>query len=93
MVKNMGKVFGLIGLIFGIIGLVGVWFLTFLFYFSALLISILAIVFGGIGIAKDDSKGLGIAGLILGIITLIIWLLWPILVIFGLLGFFMSLFP
>ena len=89
----MGKVFGLLGLLFGIIGIVGVWFFTFFFYFSALIIGILAIVFGAIGIAKDDSKGMGIAGLILGIITLIIWFLWPILVLFGLLGFFMALFP
>jgi hypothetical protein len=90
---NMGKVFGLIALILGIIGIIGVWFLTFFFYFSALIIGILAIVFGGIGIAKDDSKGLGIAGLILGIITLIIWFLWPILLLFGLLGFLASMFP
>ncbi|MFX1380386.1 MAG: hypothetical protein ACFFA4_14975 [Promethearchaeota archaeon] len=89
----MGKIFGLLGLIFGLIGIIGVWFITFFFYFGALLIGILAIVFGGIGIAKDDSKGLGIAGLILGIITLIIWFIWPILALFGLLAFFAGLFP
>ena len=89
----MGKIFGLLGLIFGLIGIIGVWFITFFFYFGALLIGILAIVFGGIGIAKDDSKGLGIAGLILGIITLIIWFIWPILLLFGLLAFFAGLFP
>jgi len=89
----MGKIFGLLGLIFGLIGIIGVWFITFFFYFGALLIGILAIVFGGIGIAKDDSKGLGIAGLIVGIITLIIWFIWPILLLFGLLAFFAGLFP
>jgi hypothetical protein len=89
----MGKVFGLIGLIFGLIGIIGIWFITFYFYFGPVLIGILAIIFGGIGIAKDDSKGLGIAGLVLGIITIIIWVIWPILILFGFLAFFSGLLP
>ncbi|MFW9875879.1 MAG: hypothetical protein ACFFG0_22485 [Candidatus Thorarchaeota archaeon] len=35
---------------------------------------IIAIIFGGIGIAKDDSKGMGIAGLVLGIVGIIMYI-------------------
>ncbi|MDX1798844.1 MAG: hypothetical protein R3255_09365, partial [Candidatus Lokiarchaeia archaeon] len=52
---------------------------------------ILAIIFGGIGISKDDSKGLGVAGLILGIVALIIWIIIPILLLMGLFGSLFSL--
>ena len=86
MVQKLGKIFGIISLIFGLISIL----LTFLFYgMWGIAIPIIAIVFGGIGIAKDDSKGLGIAGLILGIISLVIWIIAPIL----LLGFLFSLIP
>ena len=71
----MGKVFGIFALIFGILGLLLGWavgfFLPFLPY-GELYISGAAIVFGIIGIIADDSKGMAIAGLILGIIGLIL---------------------
>ncbi|MFX1374382.1 MAG: hypothetical protein ACFFA0_01085 [Promethearchaeota archaeon] len=89
----MGKVFGIISLIFGILGIAVIWFLGIVFYFGSIIIPIIAIVFGGISIAKDDSKALGIAGLILGIITLIIWFIFPILLLFGFLSFLAGLFP
>ncbi|MFX1298030.1 MAG: DUF4190 domain-containing protein, partial [Promethearchaeota archaeon] len=47
---------------------------------------ILAIIFGGIGIAKDDSKALGVVGLVLGIIALVLWILAPIILVGIILG-------
>lgn len=70
----MGSPFGIVSLIFGIIGLVAGWLLVFIFPIIGFAIPAIAIIFGIIGIASDDSKGLGIAGLILGIIALIIGL-------------------
>ncbi len=65
----MGKVFGIIGLVSGIIGALVFWYIF----------GPIAIIFGAIGIAKDDSKGLGIAGLVLGTIDVacmvIFWLI------------------
>lgn len=61
----MGKVFGIIGLVSGIIGLLVFWYIF----------GPIAIIFGAIGIAKDDSKGLGIAGLILGIVDVVCMLI------------------
>ena len=68
----MGKVFGILALICGLIGLAGGWFLGFFIPYGAFIIPGLAIVLGIIGIIVDDSKGLGIAGLILGVIGLIV---------------------
>ncbi len=97
----MGKVFGVLSLIFGLIALLAGWaiqiFVSIMFGFSIASFALyavcgLAIVFGIIGIIKDDSKGLGIAGLILGIIALILWqFLWIIifaLIFAGLMGAF-----
>ncbi len=36
----------------------------------SLILSILAVIFGILGIAKDDSRGMGIAGLILGVLNI-----------------------
>ena len=79
----MGKTFGMIALICALLAWILPWF-----YWRVWLIwlPILAIIFGGIGIAKDDSKGLGIAGLILGIIALILWIMFPFVFFFLLLG-------
>ncbi|MBY8984532.1 MAG: hypothetical protein KGD65_05685 [Candidatus Lokiarchaeota archaeon] len=52
----------------------------------------MAIVFGLIGIIVDDSKGLGAGGLILGIITLILWVLFPIILLTLLAGLLGGLF-
>ncbi|MFX0040763.1 MAG: hypothetical protein ACFFAB_15600, partial [Candidatus Heimdallarchaeota archaeon] len=79
----MGKIFGIISLIFALVSLIIVWFFWRLWLIE---LPIIAIIFGGIGIAKDDSKGLGIAGLILGIIALIIWIIFPFVFFFLLVG-------
>jgi hypothetical protein len=82
----LGKVFGLIGLLLGLASIILLW-VYFPIYMMAL--PILAIVFGAIGIAKDDSKAMGVVGLILGIVALVLWFVLPLL----LLGFiFGSLF-
>ena len=85
----MGKALGIVSLNFGIIGVIiivinlifGMFFFLDVFLGITLLIialssSIVAIVCGGIGIKKDDSPGLAIAGLVLGSI-------YPILVVFN----------
>jgi len=82
----MGKVFGILALLFGILGFVG-WLLFGLipislpfseFYFPGA-----AILFGIIGLIADDSKGMAIAGLILGIVGIIfIMIILPILIVF-----------
>jgi hypothetical protein len=66
----MSNTNGIVALIFGIIGLCCGWALAF-FYFSGFVISAIAIIFGAIGIKKDDSSGMAIAGLVLGIISLV----------------------
>ena len=77
----MGRGFGITALIFGIISIpftVVLGFLQMWIFFEPNLISIdiilgwlipgIAIIFGIIGIILDSSKGMAIAGLILGII-------------------------
>jgi hypothetical protein len=56
---------GIIGFIFGILGLFSV---------VPVVGSILGIVFGSIGKKKDDDSRLAVAGLVLGIIGIIIWI-------------------
>ncbi len=82
----MGKVFGIIALICGILGFIG-WLLfgllPFNLPFSGLYLPVAAIVFGIIGIIVDDSKGMAIAGLILGCIGIIfILLILPLIIVF-----------
>ena len=55
------KTFGILALVFGIIG-----------FFTLGITGILAIIFGAIGLGKDEEKGLAIAGLILGIVSLVV---------------------
>ncbi|MHA1987763.1 MAG: hypothetical protein ACW98D_14095 [Promethearchaeota archaeon] len=91
----MGKVFGIISLICGILGFFG-WLLFALIPivlpYSGYYIPAAAIIFGIIGIIADDSKGMAIAGLILGILALVfIIFILPMLIIFGLLAFLGSL--
>jgi hypothetical protein len=93
-VKKMGKTFGALSLVFALIALLAgwaiIWFVPIYGIYIMYALCGLAIIFGIIGIVKDSSKGLGIAGLIIGIIALILWpILWGILfaVLFaGLLG-------
>jgi len=76
----MGKALGIVSLIFGIIGTI-VSMLIILpmmgWGFSALAFfpyipNIVAIICGSIGIKKDDSPGLAIAGLVLGCVGVVI---------------------
>ncbi|MFW9875880.1 MAG: hypothetical protein ACFFG0_22490 [Candidatus Thorarchaeota archaeon] len=88
----MGKAFGLVALLMAIIGII-VIALFFILVFTigfiipwwdliVIILGALAIVFGIIGIAKDDSKGLGITGLILGIILeVVIWVVFPLVLV------------
>lgn len=73
---NLGSPFGIVSLIAGLLGLFTGWAIGFFVPVAGiaggLALPILAIVFGIIGITKDDSKGMGIAGLILGIIGAIV---------------------
>ncbi len=74
----MGSGFGIVSLILSIIG-IGTLFLRFIFFNfffigpAGIVFFVLAIIFGIIGIAKDDSKAPGIIGLIIGIVGAIIW--------------------
>ncbi len=81
----MGKTFGALALVFGLIALLAGWaFIIFVPFGTYILYALcgLAIVFGIIGIIKDDSKGMGIAGMILGILALILWVvLWVVLAV------------
>ena len=74
----MGSAFGIISLILALIDLLGGIFILMAFsppfnFIFIIMTCIVAIVFGIVGIVRDDAKGLGIAGLILGIIALVIW--------------------
>ena len=86
----MGKIFGILSLICGILGLavpiVGLRFPGLAF--GSIILPILAIIFGAIGIAKDDSKALGVVGLVLGVIGLVIWIVLIILVFILAIGLF-----
>ena len=65
----MSKTFGIISLIFSIIGICCGWIIVFNigFVFPAI-----AVIFGIIGIIKDDSKGMAISGLVIGIASVFI---------------------
>jgi len=59
--------FGVTALVLGIVGVFLCWIPVF-----GLILPILAIVFGGIGIFLQSGRGMAIAGLVIGVITLII---------------------
>jgi hypothetical protein len=40
-----------------------------------------AIILGGIGIAKDDKKTLGIVGVVIGSIAFTLWIIMPIILV------------
>ena len=82
----MGKTFGILALICGLLGLIG-WLLFGLIPialpFSAYYLPGAAILFGIIGLFVDDSKGMSIAGLILGIFDIVfILFILPMLLVF-----------
>ncbi|MHA1239256.1 MAG: hypothetical protein ACTSQU_00560 [Promethearchaeota archaeon] len=66
----MGKTFGILALICGILGLFG-WLVLGFLPFGIYYLPGAAILFGIIGLIVDDSKGMSIAGLILGIFDII----------------------
>jgi hypothetical protein len=72
----MGKVWGALSLVFALVSLILGWLIIIFVPFGSYImwaLPILAIIFGIIGIIVDDSKGMAIAGLILGIIAIILW--------------------
>jgi len=98
----MGRAFGIVSLIFGLISIpvsaamasLSVWsfFLPTIVPIVSMIGWIMpgiAVLFGIIGIIVDDSKGMAIAGLILGIIGFIIGFLLSSLIV----TFFASLIP
>ena len=79
----MAKIYGIMSLVFGIISLImqipiPMQSPNTALLISALILSIVGIIFGGLGIAKDDSRGAGKAGLFLGIIGLLFHIWWLI---------------
>lgn len=76
---KMGKTFGALALVFGLVALLSGWAITnFAPDFGTYILYALyglAILFGIIGIIKDDSKGMGIVGMILGIIAIFLWVI------------------
>jgi len=83
---------GTISLIFGLLALLIGWLIMLFVPFGNYIMygfCGLAIVFGIIGIIKDDSKGKAIAGMILGIIALIVWpILWTVIFVIIFAGLF-----
>ncbi|MFX1497875.1 MAG: hypothetical protein ACFFBH_10135 [Promethearchaeota archaeon] len=88
----MGKTFGIIALLAGLAGVILLALLYIGFFLAPILIfpyigliiiiaGALGIIFGIIGIAKDDSKGLGIVGLILGIIAIALYFILPFILV------------
>ena len=93
----MGKTFGALALVFGLIALLMGWaIMLFVAGFGSYIMYALcglAIVLGIIGIITDDSKGMAIAGIILGLFALVIWpLLWTILFVVLFAAIFGSIF-
>jgi len=68
------------GLVLGIIGLVFFWTV-----WMGILLGILAIIFGAIGASKPVKRGMGIAGIVLGILAFVLGL-WPLIVGAAILG-------
>lgn len=89
----MGKTFGIISLLLGIgafvvflLFLLGVLLTITQILFAGMDIVIIAlggiaIVFGIIGMVKDDSKALGVVGLILGIVSIVLIFVVPMIII------------
>jgi hypothetical protein len=71
--KTGSKGFGIAAMILGIVGIVGSW-IPILNWFS-LVLGILAIIFGIIAVVKGKGKGQGVAGVILGGATVVIFLI------------------
>lgn len=74
--ERSGKIFSILSLIAGCISIFLGWI-----PFMMLVPEILAIVFGIVGMKKSKQRGMGIAGLILGIVALLVTILMTVLVI------------
>ena len=88
----MGKIFGIIALLCGILGFFG-WILLGSLPYGFFYLPGAAILFGIIGLFADESKGMAIAGLILGILCIvfiifILPMLAFLLILFGLSAIF-----
>jgi hypothetical protein len=73
----LGNTFGVYSLLCGVAAIALVWVVPL----YLIIIPGAAIVFGGIGIAKDDTKTLGIVGVVVGSIGFILWILMPIFLV------------
>ena len=87
----MTKIYGIMSLVFSIISLImqipiPMQVPNTAFLISALILSIVGIIFGGFGIAKDDSRGVAIAGLILGVIGVLFPIGWLINILLAQVG-------
>ena len=60
----MGSAVSVLSLIFGIVG-----------FCCGVIFGPIAILLGAIGMRRDEGRGLAIAGLVLGIVTLVCWIL------------------
>lgn len=69
----MSNTFGIISLIFGLLSLCCGWLIGAFISIPSIgwIFPIIAVIFGIIGIIRDDSKGMAIAGLILGLISFV----------------------
>ena len=72
------KGFNITSMVLGIISIVGICF-----WYVSIPTSIIAIIFSVAG-RKDAGRGMGIAGMVLGIITLVLWVIFFVLLCFGL---------
>jgi len=83
----MAKTFGIISVVSGIISIALIGLNTMrspmpIILIPAMIVAVVGVIFGGLAITKDDSTGLGIAGLILGIIG-IAFPIWAFISILG----------
>lgn len=74
MVESMGSTVSVISLVVGIVG-----------FCCGIILGPIAIILGAIGMRREENRGMAIAGLVLGIVTFVCWLL-AILLLFILLG-------
>jgi hypothetical protein len=83
----MGKKFGLLSIIFGIASIclivllypIGFFRWAPESYYFILIFIIFIIILGGIGIFKDESRGSGIGGVVLGVVAVVLWIVFPII--------------
>lgn len=72
--QQQGNGLAVTGLVLGIIGLVFFWTI-----WLGVILGILGIVFGGIGASKPVKRGMAIAGIVLGVLALLLSIFWPVI--------------